>query len=60
MKMLSSLVDWSGQLNEIELLRPVNHQYNWKPWPPAQECMALGDDDVLLCGKTKCLAYVRF
>ena len=27
MKMLRSLVEWSGQLNEIELLRLTNHRH---------------------------------
>ena len=30
MKTLRSLVEWSGQLNEIELLRLTNHWHKWK------------------------------
>ena len=30
MKMLLSLAEWSGQSNEIELLRLTNHRHKWK------------------------------
>ena len=30
MKMLLSLAEWSGQLNEIELLRLTNYRHKWK------------------------------
>ena len=30
MKMLRSLAEWSGQSNEIELLRLTNHRQKWK------------------------------
>ena len=34
MKMLCSLVEQSGQLNEIVLFRLTNHQHKWKTMVP--------------------------